>query len=106
MEGSTTQTQGDVDEPVSRNKKGKQPAVKPAAKLKFMFTLYGKVVDPESTPEELDLCDRDEMVAFELLDLTENVTVSLHLCLADGQGGISSEHVEKLKKQWPVNSEE
>ncbi|KAK4685666.1 hypothetical protein P7C73_g4478, partial [Tremellales sp. Uapishka_1] len=58
----------------------------------FVFTLYGRVLEEDFTPDELQMCDHDEIVAFEMLDLTEDLPE-----------GIPVSTAEKLAKQWPSN---
>ncbi|KAJ3508615.1 hypothetical protein NLJ89_g5660 [Agrocybe chaxingu] len=68
--------------------------------MDFIFTYNGRMLDAEQTPEEIGIDEGDEIVAVELMDLTEN-------------GGGSEEweeHVdprrEKLKKEWKDDPEE
>ncbi|KAF9567811.1 hypothetical protein CPC08DRAFT_520198 [Agrocybe pediades] len=62
--------------------------------MQFIFTYNGRMLEADQTPEEIGIDEGDEIVAVELMDLTE------------GGGGSEQweEHVEprreKLKKNW------
>lgn len=75
-----------ADQPVitpKASKKARLAAINAAAaappKPKFVFTHAGEVIDSTMTASEVGLNDNDEMVAFELVDLTEDVTVRAKL---------------------------
>jgi len=40
--------------------------------LQFIFTHNGRSLDDEQTPEDVNMEDKDEILAVELMDLTEN----------------------------------
>ncbi|KAH9486280.1 Small ubiquitin-related modifier 1 [Psilocybe cubensis] len=68
--------------------------------MQFIFTYNGRMLEAEQTPEEIGIDEGDEIVAVEMMDLTE------------GGGGSEEweEHVEprreKLKKNWTDNPQE
>ncbi|KAF8167371.1 hypothetical protein B0H34DRAFT_681634 [Crassisporium funariophilum] len=68
--------------------------------MQFIFTFNGRSLDAEQTPEEVGIDEGDEIIAVELMDLTE------------GGGGSEEweEHVEprreKLKKHWNKDPQE
>ena len=47
------------------------PGLPQKTSAQFIFTHRGRVLDTEQTPEEADLTDQDEILAVELMDLTE-----------------------------------
>ncbi|KAF8910114.1 hypothetical protein CPB84DRAFT_1764646 [Gymnopilus junonius] len=68
--------------------------------MQFIFTYNGRMLEADQTPEEIGIDEGDEIVAVELMDLTE------------GGGGSEQweEHVEphreKLKKNWTDDPQE
>ncbi|KAF5313185.1 hypothetical protein D9619_002621 [Psilocybe cf. subviscida] len=72
----------------------------PGSGMQFVFTFNGRMLEADQTPEEIGIDDGDEIVAVELMDLTE------------GGGGSEEweEHVEprreKLKKNWNDDPEQ
>ncbi|PPQ69792.1 hypothetical protein CVT26_014180 [Gymnopilus dilepis] len=68
--------------------------------MQFIFTYNGRMLEADQTPEEVGIDEGDEIVAVELMDLTE------------GGGGSEQweEHVEprreKLKKNWTDDPQE
>lgn len=49
--------------------------------IQFIFTFNGRILDSEQTPEEVGIDEGDEIIAVEMMDLTE------------GDGGSSEEWV-------------
>jgi hypothetical protein len=43
----------------------------PASTMQFVFTHNGRTVEADNTPEEAGMEDGDEILAVELMDLTE-----------------------------------
>lgn len=79
QDGSTVPAEPPVL-PAKATKKARQAAVNAAAKApprsNFVFTYGGKVLDTTKTAGEAELQESDEIVAFELVDLTEDLSVS------------------------------
>ncbi|KAF8204069.1 hypothetical protein BJ912DRAFT_941810 [Pholiota molesta] len=68
--------------------------------MQFIFTFNGRMLEADQTPEEIGIDEGDEIVAVELMDLTEG-------------GGGSEEweehvepHCETLKKNWTDDPQE
>ena len=66
--------------------------------MQFVFTHAGRSVDSEQTPEEAGIDDGDEILAVELMDLTEGPGI-------DGYDKLT-ESKQKLKKNWNENPNE
>lgn len=72
----------------------------PNSGVQFIFTFNGRILEADQTPEEIGIDEGDEIVAVELMDLTEG-----------GEGSEEwEEHVEprreKLIKNWEEDPEE
>ncbi len=65
-----------------KGKKKEVEKIKYEGLPKFVFTLYGKALKADMTPEQLDMRDKDEIAVFELLDLTEDLSVSCKSVIA------------------------
>ncbi|THH17368.1 hypothetical protein EW146_g3418 [Bondarzewia mesenterica] len=70
----------------------------PSTNTQFLFTHSGRTVDAEQTPEEAGIDDGDEILAVELMDLTEGPGTEI---LNEGEP-----RRQKLKKYWSDNSAE
>ncbi|KAK7465450.1 hypothetical protein VKT23_005428 [Stygiomarasmius scandens] len=70
----------------------------PSQGMQFIFTHNGRSVDAEMTPEEAGMEDGDEILAVELMDLTENVT--------EDYQEILEPHRQKLRKNWTEEPQE
>lgn len=83
--------------------------------MQFIFTHSGRSVDADQTPEEAGMEDGDEILAVELMDLTEDVVFGD----GTGSGGSANGDVkdeeweeiieprrQKLKKNWTDNPKE
>lgn len=71
--------------------------------MQFIFTFNGRSVEGDQTPEEIGIDDRDEILAVELMDLTEGSGSSEEWvriqCLGVIQPGFSSFH---RKNMWSL----
>ena len=83
--------------------------------MQFIFTHNGRSVDSDQTPEEAGMEDGDEILAVELMDLTEDVAFgggsgSGNSANGDVKGEEWEEIIEpsrqKLKKNWTDNPQE
>jgi hypothetical protein len=83
--------------------------------MQFIFTHNGRSVDSDQTPEEAGMEDGDEILAVELMDLTEDVAFGGGSGSGDSANGdVKSEEWEeiiepsrqKLKKNWTDNPQE
>jgi hypothetical protein len=79
--------------------------------MQFIFTYNGRILDGEQTPEDVGMDEGDEIIAVELMDLTEGGTGSEewvsgygHVLTRDLIIMYQEDHVEprreKLKKTW------
>jgi len=72
----------------------------PHSGMQFIFTFNGRILEADQTPEEIGIDEGDEILAVELMDLTEG----------DGGSEEWEEHVEprreKLKKNWTDDPQE
>ncbi|THV07477.1 hypothetical protein K435DRAFT_258822 [Dendrothele bispora CBS 962.96] len=66
--------------------------------MQFIFTHNGRSVDADMTPEEAGMEDKDEILAVELMDLTENTTEEYQEILEP--------HYQKLRKNWTEEPQE
>ncbi|KAF8921970.1 hypothetical protein CPB85DRAFT_1209902 [Mucidula mucida] len=66
--------------------------------MQFVFTHNGRTVDSEQTPEEAGMEDGDEILAVELMDLTEGVAEEWEEVLEPPK--------QKLKKYWNDDPQE
>lgn len=91
------------------------PSPSPSSQsMQFIFTHNGRSVDSDQTPEEAGMEDGDEILAVELMDLTEGVGVGAGSGDGDSEGeGKTQEWGElieprrqKLKKNWTDNPKE
>jgi len=83
--------------------------------MQFIFTHNGRPVDSDLTPEEAGMEDGDEILAVELMDLTDDVTFGSG-ALSDGSVNedarseaweeIVEPRRQKLKKNWTDNPKE
>ncbi|KAH7930930.1 hypothetical protein BV22DRAFT_17641 [Leucogyrophana mollusca] len=64
--------------------------------MQFVFSHNGRTVDADQTPEEQGMEDGDEIVAVELMDLTEGPGL-------EDWGDLSESRRQKLKKNWTDN---
>jgi len=80
--------------------------------MQFIFTHSGRSVDSDQTPEEAGMEDGDEILAVELMDLTEGTGVGAGNGNREGEGkGQEWEELieprrQKLKKNWTDNPKE
>jgi hypothetical protein len=80
--------------------------------MQFIFTHNGRSVDSDQTPEEAGMEDGDEILAVELMDLTEGMGVGAGNGNEEGEGkGEEWEELieprrQKLKKNWTDNPKE
>lgn len=70
----------------------------PSTNTQFVFTHSGRAVDAEQTPEEAGIEDGDEILAVELMDLTEGPGTEF---LDEGEP-----RRQKLRKHWTDNPRE
>lgn len=68
--------------------------------MQFVFTHNGRSVDAELTPEEAGMEDGDEILAVELMDLTEGGAASQEW------NDLIEPRRQKLKKNWTDNPNE
>ena len=81
--------------------------------IQFIFTHNGRSVEADQTPEDVGMEDGDEILAVEMMDLTEDITeewVSDYPC-SDEYTDIAQEDVlepprQKLKKNWTDDPQE
>jgi hypothetical protein len=76
------------------NSKAKTEPSNGAPPMHFLFTHGGRPVEPEQTPEEAGIDDGDEVLAVELMDLTEGPAGP------EGSEDILASRRPKLKKNW------
>jgi len=83
--------------------------------MQFIFTHNGRSVDSDQTPEEAGMEDGDEILAVELMDLTEDIAFGGGSGSGNSANGdVKSEEWEeiiepsrqKLKKNWTDNPQE
>ncbi len=82
--------------------------------MQFVFTHNGRTVDSEQTPEEAGMEDGDEILAVELMDLTEGVAEEwvgfVRSCAVTFLNFVKEEVLEppkqKLKKYWNDDPQE
>jgi hypothetical protein len=55
----------------------KLDTAKSAPSMSFLFTHLGRSVEPNQTPEEIGIEDRDEILAVEMMDLTTDAVSGL-----------------------------
>ncbi|PFH52258.1 hypothetical protein AMATHDRAFT_74319 [Amanita thiersii Skay4041] len=67
--------------------------------LQFIFSHNGRTIDPDQTPEDVNMDEADEILAVELMDLTEGSGNQ------EWQDKVEP-HREKLKKNWTNNPQE
>jgi hypothetical protein len=89
------------------------PSPSPSSQsMQFIFTHNGRSVDSDQTPEEAGMEDGDEILAVELMDLTEGMGVGAGNGNEEGEGkGEEWEELieprrQKLKKNWTDNPKE
>lgn len=70
-----------------------------AETIQFMFTHAGRSLDPEQTPEEAGVEDGDEVLAVELMDLTEGPA-------GPEWSEVLASRRPKLKKNWTSDPRE
>lgn len=71
-----------------------------SSSVQFVFTHNGRSVDAEQTPEEAGMEDGDEILAVELMDLTEGGAGN------EEWDGLIEPRKQKLKKNWSDNPKE
>lgn len=83
--------------------------------MQFIFTHNGRTVEAEQTPEEAGMEDGDEILAVELMDLTEGFSEDLvsNLNMSTRRSTITTSQDEflepqrqKLKKNWTDDPQE
>ncbi|KAG9314108.1 hypothetical protein JVU11DRAFT_4891 [Chiua virens] len=62
-----------------------------ASSMQFVFSHNGRTLEADQTPEEQGMEDGDEILAVELMDLTEDI---------DDQDELPEHRRQKLKKNW------
>ncbi|KAJ7040309.1 hypothetical protein C8F04DRAFT_1083138 [Mycena alexandri] len=91
--------------PVAENGSVKSDAVPPSGPgvpsltMQFVFTHNGRTVEADQTPEEAGMEDADEILAVELMDLTEGPGIEEYDDLVEPRR-------QKLKKNWTDNPRE
>ncbi|KAG8899032.1 hypothetical protein FRB99_006969 [Tulasnella sp. 403] len=85
---------GPKDEGKAKAADGDPP--KPKESAQFLFWHLGKSIDADHTPEELDMEGGDEILAVEIMDLTEDISDEYIAPVAR----------EKIKKNWTDNPPE
>ncbi|KAF7303147.1 hypothetical protein MKEN_01278400 [Mycena kentingensis (nom. inval.)] len=78
---------------LAENAAVKPDAPPPPGSMQFIFTHNGRTVEADQTPEEAGMEDADEIVAVELMDLTEGPGTEEWDDLAEPRR-------QKLKKNW------
>ncbi|KAL9716420.1 hypothetical protein Ac2012v2_000868 [Leucoagaricus gongylophorus] len=68
--------------------------------LQFIFTHNGRSLDDEQTPEDVNMEDKDEILAVELMDLTENAED-----VEEWEEHLEPQQ-ERLKKSWNEDTQE
>jgi hypothetical protein len=61
--------------------KGAKSPPAPVGPMAFVFTHAGRAVDAEQTPEEAGIEDGDEVLAVEMMDLTDAATAEDAVCV-------------------------
>lgn len=80
---------------------GSGSSVSPSSlSMQFVFTHNGRSVDSEQTPEEAGMEDGDEILAVELMDLTEEGAAS------EEWDDLLAPRRQKLRKNWTDNPKE
>jgi hypothetical protein len=78
--------------------------------MQFIFTHNGRSADSDQTPEEAGMEDGDEILAVELMDLTEGTGVGAESGSGEEKGEEWEELIEprrqKLRKNWTDNPKE
>ncbi|GLB35843.1 putative myosin-like coiled-coil protein [Lyophyllum shimeji] len=86
--------------------------------MQFIFTHNGRSLEAEQTPEEAGMEDGDEILAVEMMDLTDGpgpdewVSYNVHLARTRSRRGVwdqtkyAEPQREKLKKNWNDNPQE
>lgn len=93
------------------------PPTTPGSTMQFVFTHNGRTLEADQTPEEARIKNGDEILAVELMDLTEGPAseewVSATLLGRDGffipavsQAELLEPRRQKLKKYWTENPRE
>jgi hypothetical protein len=75
------------------------PASNISSSMQFVFTHNGRPVDSDQTPEEAGMEDGDEILAVEMMDLTEGGGF-------EEWDALSEPKRQKLKKNWTDNPRE
>ncbi|KAF5388576.1 hypothetical protein D9757_004705 [Collybiopsis confluens] len=88
----TTASVGSKVEPTTESTTPPSSYIIPA--MQFVFTHNGRSVDADMTPEEAGIEDHDEILAVELMDLTESVGGD------DPYDKVLEPRRQKLKKNW------
>lgn len=100
-----------VEAKVESGAEGAMPPPFPIPSMQFLFTHNGRSVDADMTPEDAGMEDGDEILAVELMDLTESVGDDLYvrvglmewflvliISLGRGLGASTSEAEEELDR--------
>ena len=116
--GDTKVDEGIVESEATSTQHSGSPASSNSS-MQFIFTFNGRSIDADQTPEEIGIDDDDEILAVELMDLTEGgggseewVRIQSHdVDITDFvSNALQEEHVEprreKLKKNWTKNPQE
>ncbi|KIL71539.1 hypothetical protein M378DRAFT_19851 [Amanita muscaria Koide BX008] len=74
-------------------------ATQPKCALQYVFTYNGRAVEPNQTPEDMNMEEGDEILAVELMDLTDDPGNQ------EWQDKVAP-YREKLKKNWISDPEE
>ena len=86
-----------------------------ASTMQFVFTHNGRTVEADHTPEEAGMEDGDEILAVELMDLTEGADDWVRLpsspllhqwVLTEVQEELPESRRQRLKKNWTENANE
>ncbi|KAJ7597456.1 hypothetical protein C8J56DRAFT_920102 [Mycena floridula] len=89
--------EGGATQPLNGSTKAEAPA--PSIAMQFIFTHNGRSVDADHTPEDSGMEDGDEILAVELMDLTEGPATDEWEPVADAQR-------QKLTKNWNTDPRE
>ncbi|KAL0951608.1 hypothetical protein HGRIS_008288 [Hohenbuehelia grisea] len=98
LKGSVDQKGNGASEGVSVGNGGDSPR-QSSTGMQFVFTHNGRTLEADMTPEEAGLEAGDEIVAIELMDLTEGPGV-------EEWEELSEPRLEKLRKNWNDDPEE
>ncbi|THG97446.1 hypothetical protein EW026_g4553 [Hermanssonia centrifuga] len=72
------------------------PSVPSTSTMQFIFSYGGRTLEADQTPEEAGMEDGDEILAVEMMDLTEGPGI-------DDLEEVSKPHLQKFKKHFPDN---